>query len=131
MESSECKFLFESKSSNTLTILPRHDTEDNWLQYNPVLKEREFVVSIDNDMIGYKLGDGKSQYSELRFVDLFRAITLGYIYLPQQEIIDNTKIKKVKLQLFDKTMWETFKESGYTEMYDRLGKKLITKENLQ
>ena len=34
-----------------LTIRPRCDTENEWIKYNPVLKNKEFVVSIDKSFL--------------------------------------------------------------------------------
>lgn len=38
-----------------LTIRPRCDTEDEWIKYNPVLKYKEFVVSVDKMVQDIKL----------------------------------------------------------------------------
>lgn len=64
----------------SLTIRPRCDTENEWIKYNPVLKDKEFVVSINKDGARYKIGDGTSEYDELQFVPLEMAITNGIIY---------------------------------------------------
>ena len=53
-----------------LTIRPRCDTENEWIKYNPVLKYREFVVSVDKNVARYKIGDGISKYDKLQFVSL-------------------------------------------------------------
>ena len=45
-----------------LTIRPRCDTENEWIKYNPVLKYKEFVVSVDKNGARYKIGDGISKY---------------------------------------------------------------------
>lgn len=45
-----------------LTIRPRCDTEDEWIKYNPVLKYKEFVVSVDKNGARYKIGDGEHVY---------------------------------------------------------------------
>ena len=63
-----------------LTIRPRCDTENEWMKYNPVLKYREFVVSVDKNGVRYKIGDGISKYDKLQFVSLEMAITNGIIY---------------------------------------------------
>lgn len=63
-----------------LTIRPRCDIENEWIKYNPVLKYKEFVVSIDKDGARYKIGDGISKYDKLQFVSLEMAITNGIIY---------------------------------------------------
>ena len=62
------------------TIRPRCDTENEWIKYNPVLKYREFVVSVDKNVARYKIGDGISKYDKLQFVSLEMAITNGIIY---------------------------------------------------
>ncbi len=108
------------KDSHRLVIVPRHDLEDNWLRSNAVLRDKELVVSIDKDTIGFKLGDGNTCYSELPFVELFRAIMLGCIYMPQQ-----SPFETIKLSLFNKDLWNSIKESGYSSFYDKLGRLLI------
>jgi hypothetical protein len=81
-----------------LTILPRRDLEENWLTENPVLRDKEFIVSVDKDTIRYKLGDGKSNYIDLPFMDLFDALTQGSIYArPHQP----SQFRSVKLRLLD------------------------------
>ena len=63
-----------------LTIRPRCDTENEWIKCNPILKYREFVVSVDKNGARYKIGDGISKYDKLQFVSLEMAITNGIIY---------------------------------------------------
>lgn len=84
-----------------LTILPRRDLEENWLTENPVLRDKEFIVSIDKGIIRYKLGDGKSAYIDLPFMDLFDALMSGSIYArPNQP----SQYKSVKLRLLDENL---------------------------
>jgi hypothetical protein len=112
---------------NTLSIRPRRDYEEKWLENNPVLKEKEMVVSINKDTICYKLGNGKSSYSELPFVDLFKALMLGYVYLPESTIING--VEKIQLTLIDKEIMEYYKENDFTTIYDVYGRTLINKSN--
>ena len=76
----------------SITILPRRDLEERWLTNNPILRESEFAVSVDNGTIKYKLGDGCTPYNQLPFIDLFNSLTSGIIYTP-----DST----VKIRLID------------------------------
>lgn len=110
---------------NSLAILPRRDFEENWLKNNPILKEREIAVSIDKDTICYKVGDGESSYSALPFVDLFKAITLGYVYLPDKMIAGFEGIERLKLSIVDKEILNYFKENNITTVYDVFGRALI------
>lgn len=90
-----------------LTILPRRDLEENWLTENPVLRDKEFIVSIDKDTIRYKLGDGKRPYIDLPFMGLFDALMSGSIYaLPNQP----SQYKSVKLRLLDEDLLKYLKE---------------------
>lgn len=48
----------------------RHDSVENWEEFDPVLRERELVMAYDGGLTGYKLGDGRSKWSDLPYVDL-------------------------------------------------------------
>ena len=63
-----------------LTIRPRSDTESAWVKHNPVLKLKECVVSICENRLKYKVGDGVTNYTELPFVTLEYALLNGGIY---------------------------------------------------
>lgn len=89
-----------------LTIRPRCDTENEWIKYNPILKYREFVVSVDKNGARYKIGDGISKYDKLQFVSLEMAITNGIIYCTggqyshvKIELIDPRKIEEANNDL--------------------------------
>lgn len=103
-----------------LTIIPKCDLEEAWLEVNPILKDREIVVSVDKNEIGYKLGDGKSCYSDLPFVDLFKAINLGYVYVRQPAACE-----RVKFQLINQSLFGYLKDSGYTTIWDKQGNIVI------
>lgn len=90
-----------------LTILPRRDTEENWLTANPVLRDKEFIVCVSKDLVRYKLGDGASYYKDLPFVNLFEALIFGIIYThPNQP----SQYQSVKLRLLDEDLLKYFKE---------------------
>lgn len=62
-------------------IILRHDSESNWIQYNPVLHEGELVYSYYEDgTLIFKLGNGSSHYSDLDPVPLYDGILRGSIY---------------------------------------------------
>ena len=51
--------------------LIRRDTKKQWTDFNPVLRLGEIAMEqIDEDTYLYKIGDGKSEWSELPYVDL-------------------------------------------------------------
>lgn len=51
--------------------LIRRDTLKNWVDYNPVLKDKELVAVYDGDQLyGYKIGDGRSTWCELNYTNL-------------------------------------------------------------
>lgn len=51
--------------------LIRRDTLKNWVDYNPVLKDKELVAVYDGDQLyGYKIGDGCHSWDELNYTNL-------------------------------------------------------------
>lgn len=51
--------------------LIRRDTIKNWTDSNPVLQDKELVVVYDEDQLyGYKIGDGRSTWCELNYTNL-------------------------------------------------------------
>lgn len=89
-----------------LTIRSRCDTENEWIKHNPVLKYKEFVVSVDKNGVRYKIGDGISKYDKLQFVSLEMAITNGIIYCTgglyshvKIELINPSKIEEANNDL--------------------------------
>lgn len=54
-----------------LKCLIKRDTLKNWVNYNPILKDKEFVAVYNGDQLyGYKIGDGYSTWSELSYTNL-------------------------------------------------------------
>ena len=54
-----------------IKIIPKHDTFDKWMQYNPKLKENELiVVKFKDNTIKYKIGDGKHHFRDTPFTTL-------------------------------------------------------------
>jgi hypothetical protein len=91
-----------------LTILPRRDLEENWLIENPVLRDKEFIVSVCKGTVKYKLGDGKSNYTDLPFTTLFEAIMFGIIYAPLNAPV---QYRSVKLRLLDENLIKHLNEN--------------------
>lgn len=57
-------------NSNVVIYLKR-DQAKNFILEDPVLKDKELIAVYDEDkLIGHKIGDGKSKWSELDYVDL-------------------------------------------------------------
>lgn len=51
--------------------LIRRDTLKNWVDYNPILKDKELVAVYDEDQLyGYKIGDGSHSWCELNYTNL-------------------------------------------------------------
>ena len=64
----------------TLTFIPKHDTEENWKIINPIIKKDELVcVLTKRGKIKWKIGNGESHFKELRYVnkisDILKFIT--------------------------------------------------------
>ena len=53
-----------------IKCIVRHGSVEDWEEFDPVLRERELVIGYDGDLTGYKLGDGRSRWSDLPYVDL-------------------------------------------------------------
>lgn len=65
-------------------ILIRRATVEEWDANNAIPQERELICVMDKDTImGYKVGDGKTPYKELPFVDLISELDYINIYVPQ------------------------------------------------
>lgn len=54
-----------------VVIIPKHDTFEKWMSYNPRLKEHELaIVKFKDEVIKYKIGDGITHFRDLPFVSL-------------------------------------------------------------
>ena len=69
-----------------LTILPRRDIERNWIQKNPILRQKEICVVYNNKTTKYKLGDGKTDYIHLPFASIEKVLEEGVMYSPNHLI---------------------------------------------
>lgn len=67
---------------NTLTIFFRNDTEERWIEHNPVLLDGEIAASLYGDNVRFKIGDGKTCYRDLDEVNLHTALKNGCMYVP-------------------------------------------------
>ena len=57
------------KVLNRIDIVPRHDTLENFLKVNPILREKELCcVLMPRGKCRWKLGDGKTPFKKLRYV---------------------------------------------------------------
>lgn len=64
-----------------ITVYPRHDTEENWIKGNPILKKDEICVVYTNYAGAmYKKGNGNSRYNELPFLPLEEVLEYGIMY---------------------------------------------------
>lgn len=53
-----------------IKVIPRRDKEEGWEQFNPILGEQELVkVFCENGEERFKIGDGKTTYRNLPFVE--------------------------------------------------------------
>lgn len=66
----------------TVILVLRNDIEDRWISLDPVCREKEIIVSKQDDgTLRYKLGDGVHTYTELPYVDtLEEVLDKGYVY---------------------------------------------------
>ena len=63
-----------------IKVIPRRDKEEVWEQFNPILGEQELVkVFCENEEERFKIGDGKTTYRNLPFVEGNKRHTLGQI----------------------------------------------------
>lgn len=89
-----------------LKIVFKCDLESKWCSVDPVLKYKEFVVSILMDGSDrYKIGDGESKYQDLDFVPLEYVLENGMMYFnfsPFSEIRFILKSPKIMEQLLHK-----------------------------
>lgn len=68
-----------------LTIQLRRDTRQEWDRENPILRQKELVAVLDENDVKFKLGDGKSKFSELPYVSLEYGLQRGFIYMVSGE----------------------------------------------
>ena len=60
---------------------------------DPVLHEKEAVAIYDGDrFIGHKVGNGKSKWSELQFVDKIEDIKECWLYVPDNSSPGNVRV---------------------------------------
>lgn len=68
-------------STQTITCLIKRDTTDTYKEWNPVLRLNELAVEYNNDeIVGYKIGDGTTQWSELPYINQLTEISEFWIY---------------------------------------------------
>lgn len=73
----------------SLTIMPRRDTNENWIRIDPIPKDKEICVvypTSSSYSTLYKIGNGCSRYSYLPFVSLEKALEEGLIYADDKVI---------------------------------------------
>jgi hypothetical protein len=63
-----------------MTILPRRDIEEKWLNINPILHEYELACIETKDGIKYKLGDGKTEFKNLKYLNTLDGLDYFKIY---------------------------------------------------
>lgn len=65
----------------------RYDTKENWLRVNPILEQGEFVVEFDNGGFSVKVGDGSTNYKDLKYISgLNASYPIGSIYMTINEV---------------------------------------------
>lgn len=66
----------------TIICLIKRDTTDAYKKQNPVLRLNELAVEYNNNkIVGYKIGDGTTQWSELPYITKFTNISEFWIYV--------------------------------------------------
>lgn len=69
------------------TQINRYDTKENWLRVNPILEQGEFVVEFDNGGFSVKVGDGSTNYKDLKYISGLNAShPIGSIYMTINEV---------------------------------------------
>lgn len=64
-----------------MCLLKRGTTED-YKEWNPILNLNELAVEYnDNEIVGYKIGDGEARWSELPYITKFTDISEFWIYV--------------------------------------------------
>ena len=59
----------------------KRGTTENYKEYNPTLQLNELAVEYDNnEIIGYKLGDGATKWSELEYVTNLTEVKEFWLY---------------------------------------------------
>ena len=67
--------------------LIKRDTLQNWEDYNPVLQDKELVAVYDGDQLyGYKIGNGRSAWCELSYIDL-ASLNEFHIYVDKNDTV--------------------------------------------
>ena len=69
-------------NDRTIQCLIKRDTTDAYKEWNPVLHLNELAVEYNNDkIVGYKIGDGTTQWSELPYISQLTDISEFWIYI--------------------------------------------------
>ena len=68
------------KSQNKFTTIIRRDDIIEWLEADPILLDRELVCvyGVDEHEPWFKIGDGKSKFSELNYITQISELLLYF-----------------------------------------------------
>ena len=85
-------------SGTVFKCLIKRGTSEKYKEFNPILKLNELAVEYDdNKIIGYKLGDGVTKWSELKYIINLTDIKEFWLYcdgrLCTQTVLDPFVIK--------------------------------------
>lgn len=100
--------------ANNITLQLKGGTADEWILRNPILKEREIGLILDNlsATIGFKVGDGKTSWKKLNeFIPgktlISELSTQIYNQLHSKDLIDNTLSSKINSEIIRATAAES------------------------
>jgi hypothetical protein len=65
-----------------IKCLIKRGTTDDYNEWNPILYLNELAVEYnDNEIVGYKIGDGTTQWSELPYINHITDISEFWLYV--------------------------------------------------
>lgn len=68
-------------NAQTIKCLIKRGTTDDYKEWNPILDLNELAVEYNNDeIVGYKIGDGMTRWSELSYISQFTDISEFWLY---------------------------------------------------
>lgn len=66
----------------TIKCLIKRGTTEDYTEWNPILRLNELAVEYnDNEIVGYKIGDGSTKWSELSYITKFTDVSEFWLYV--------------------------------------------------
>ena len=87
--------MYSNSIEKLLIVNPRHDTLENWLKNNPILRNHELCCVITKfGKCKYKIGDGKTPFKKLRYTNKLSDIENIIIYNGEITVSSGQRAKK-------------------------------------